>query len=406
MIGWEYPPNITGGLGTACQGLAQAMSMLPDVEVTFVLPTHYRGEHEPAVNFIFLPDSNTSNQVNRSTCIKAESASDWPGTYSGAIIPKVESYSDRMLALAESGNDFDIIHAHDWLTAPAALRLKELTGKPVILHIHSTEYDRAGSLPDQEIVRIEQASLNSADFIVAVSRFTKACIIRDYGIEEGKISVVYNACNTDRQLVNSGYRKKKSGIKIITFLGRITLQKGPRYFVEAAIVAGKENHNLQFVLAGTGDLLVEMKCLVEKSGMLDRFYFPGFLDPDEVNHLLLRSDIYVMPSVSEPFGISALEAVQAGVPTILSRQSGVSEIISNFELVDFSDVTTIASSILYFAGSDDAREKLATGAHKELETISWNKSAEELRAIYANCHARRTGGTFLLIDKRESCQFG
>ena len=371
MFGWELPPNHSGGLGMACQGIVTGLQAAGGVKLSFVLPALLGGEDLGGAAVLLAPATSgaTHGGADGKPCL--------PGSYGSGLLEAAGAYARSALAMA--GGDFDIVHAHDWLTAGAGIAVKQASGKPLVLHIHSTEYDRAGQHADRRIVAIETRAMETADLIVAVSDYTRRMIVECYGQPAGKVRTIYNGITPSPVRLRE---RANPGCRTVSFLGRITHQKGPAYFVEAAALALKMEPELQFVMAGDGDLLAAMQRRARELGIEDRIAFPGFLRGDEVRHLLDHSDIYVMPSVSEPFGISALEAIDAGVPAILSRQSGVVELFDHVLKVDHWDVAAIAGQIVRLARDPALADRLRRGAMRELHGHDWSACAAALKASY------------------------
>jgi glycogen(starch) synthase len=419
MFGWEFPPHISGGLGTACHQMTQALTR-HGVRVTFVIPrapelrrrSHVRlvsAAHVPpqppasgtratttpprtefrAVESLLRPylTETTYRQVLDSAMAQAanhpagtESILAPPSPYGPNLIAEVARYSDASehLGLHET---FDIIHAHDWMTFPAAIRAMEISRKPLVVHIHALEFDRSGEHGNPDIIDIEKAGMLAANHVIAVSHYTRQLILDRYGIDPGKVSVVHNAVPHRR--VNTVYHvdRKRTG-KIVLFLGRVTSQKGPDYFVEAAARVLQKMPYITFVMAGAGDMLPR---LIERVGELrigNRFHFTGFLQGHDVERMYAMSDLYVLPSVSEPFGISPLEAMIYDIPVIVSRNAGVGEVLPHALKVDFWDVDDIAGKILsVFKYPALTREMLRHGK-EDLKTIRWSMAAARLLDIY------------------------
>ena len=276
---------------------------------------------------------------------------------------------------------FDVIHAHDWMTVPAALLARRISGKPLVLHIHSLEYDRSGENVNAEILEIEKEGLQQADRLIAVSHRTEKIIVERYGISPEKISVVYNAVS--RSEAERIYHTERTGKqKMVLFLGRITFQKGPDYFVEAAARVLKVLPDVTFVMAGAGNMMEQMIERVGELGIGEHFHFTGFLQGEEIERIFSLSDLYVMPSVSEPFGISPLEAMLYDVPVIISRQSGVAEILKHALKVDFWDIQEIAAKIIAVLKYPTLAGVMAEKAREELRKIRWETAAERIVEIY------------------------
>jgi len=305
---------------------------------------------------------------------------DISGDYGTDLISEVWRYGMVAGAIAQDLS-FDVIHAHDWMTVFAGLHAREVSGKPFILHIHSLEFDRSGENINREIFDIERKGLTEADHVIAVSYYTKDMIVNRYGIPPEKISVVHNAvsrCEGERIYhVENG-----KGRKIVLFLGRITFQKGPDYFVEAAAKVIKAMPEVTFVMAGAGDMMPRMIERVAELGIGEHFHFTGFLRGTEVELIYTMSDLYVMPSVSEPFGISPLEAMMYDVPVIISKQSGVSEIMHHVLKVDFWDVNEMANKIITALKYPALTDEILVRSREELRDICWEKAAERIADVY------------------------
>ncbi len=380
MFGWEFPPHISGGLGTACFGLTKGLAK-HGVEMIFVVPKAYGDENQEAVRLVNASDidvnmkesvykdywkrieymeigSNIIPYVSPEEFSRIHSQKEldkisqdshvfsnhfeFKGGYGKNLLEEVSRYALVASAIAMS-KDFDVIHAHDWLTYPAGIAAKYVSGKPFVIHVHATEFDRSGENVNPQVFEIEKKGMEEADKIIAVSNFTRNIIIEKYGIPEDKVVTVHNA-------VEPAERKDVSGDKfvpekIVTFLGRITFQKGPDYFIEAARLVLERDENVRFVMAGSGDLMEKMIRRVAQLRIGHKFHFTGFLQGPNVDRMLAMSDVFVMPSVSEPFGIVPLEAMRSNVPVVISKQSGVSEVLKHALKVDFWDVHGMADAI-------------------------------------------------------------
>jgi len=277
---------------------------------------------------------------------------------------------------------FDIIHAHDWLTYPAGITAKKASGKPLVIHVHATEFDRSGENINQYVFEIEKMGMEVADKIIAVSNYTRNIIIERYGIDPEKVFTVHNAVDFQDTSEEKGEFKKAVNEKIVTFLGRITFQKGPDYFVEAAAKIIEKNKNVRFVMAGRGDMMNKMIRRVAKLGISNKFHFAGFLQGDDVNRMFAMSDVYVMPSVSEPFGISPLEAMSSNVPVIISKQSGVAEILTHALKVDFWDIDAIGDSIYGLLCYEGLSKMFAKYGRDEVYNLKWENAAHKVKTIY------------------------
>jgi glycosyltransferase involved in cell wall biosynthesis len=276
---------------------------------------------------------------------------------------------------------FDVIHGHDWMTVFAGLHAREISGKPFILHVHATEFDRSGENVNRDIFEIEGFGMKHADHVIAVSHYTKNIIVNRYGIEPEKVSVVHNAV-TKEEGGPYGAITKRPGQKIVLFLGRITFQKGPDYFIEAAARVLKFLPDVTFVMAGTGDMMPRMVERVAELHIGKNFHFLGFISGEQIEQIYAMSDLYVMPSVSEPFGISPLEAMLRDVPVIISRQSGVVEILKNALTVDFWDVPDLANKMIAVLRYPALSREMTDLSRETLRTICWEHAAEKIMAVY------------------------
>jgi glycogen(starch) synthase len=454
MLGWEFPPFISGGLGTACHGLTKAMSEL-GLEVIFVLPkpvdspmsTHVRMlsplqcrsldkasstgkalqvqdiEKEFAnVHFKTIPSPLTpyatpeyyqqkideivrlkagqmqrftDESINAALSGKEVSAQAWikasenvafesgaSGQYGGDMYAEVHRYAAHAVRLAMQ-EDFDVIHAHDWMTYPAGIAVASVTGKPLVVHVHSTEFDRSGEHVNRTIYDIERRGMHAADKIIAVSHLTRNIIISRYGILGEKVEVVYNGVEQNGE---SRMAFSKVGIrsdeKIVLFLGRITMQKGPEYFLMAARKVLEEIDNVKFVMAGTGDMMHRIIEMAAQMGIGHKVLFTGFLHSKDVEKVYQMADLYVMPSVSEPFGIAPLEALNHDIPVLISKQSGVSEVLTHVLKVDFWDIHEMANKIIAVLKYPPLQMTLREHGNFEVRRLRWTGAAEKCLRIY------------------------
>lgn len=407
MFGWEFPPHISGGLGTACFGIVNAL-MKKHQEIIFVVPKALGDEQNSRFRLIDATNVDVSwkmlryqskfayfeaasllvpytapelyqQKKEKTTSRTQQSFYRFPfsGSYGPNLFEEVARYAAVAGQLARDLS-FDIIHAHDWLTFPAGLAAREVSKKPLVVHVHATEFDRAGENVNPDVFRAEQTGMNGADHIIAVSELTRQVLIRRYDIPAEKISVVHNGIQPKNLLRT----ERKIRDKIVTFLGRVTFQKGPEYFVAAAHKVLKKLSHVRFVMAGSGDKFQDTIQMVASMGMGTRFHFTGFLQSDDVNSLLSQTDVYVMPSVSEPFGISPLEAAQANVPVIISKQSGVSEILKHAIKLDFWDTEALADNIYGILVHKPLSRSLALQAGAEVERLTWDEAAGKIIKIY------------------------
>lgn len=396
-FGWEFPPHISGGLGTACFGLTDAV-MNSNTEVLFVLPKLFGNEDRNRFHFINASEIKI-NPENHSFAKIVENlihTGEWPlrpfikpgnathfsfsGGYTKDLMVEVGQYAAIGAEIAAT-NAYDLIHAHDWVTYPAGIVAKKVSGKPLVAHVHATEYDRCGEHVNPAIFKIEKEGVSEADAIIAVSGLTKQTLIKKYGVNPGKITVVHNGVLPGKKVTERKAIRKHQH-KIVTFLGRITFQKGPEYFVRAARKVLDKFPDVRFVMAGNGDLLPKMTKLVAELRMGSRFHFTGFLKGEETDKMFAMSDVYVMPSVSEPFGITPLEAMRAGVPVIISKQSGVAEVVKNALKVDFWNVDALADAIHGLLQYNTLSGLFITHGSGEVDNLSWDAAAVKVKNIY------------------------
>ncbi len=487
MLGWEYPPHISGGLGTACEGLTVALARR-GVEIDFLVPKLFGGEDAPHMQLLGAasaaagpptatsaaiavpkpiadllaaePALGTDPLLTSALAAEAEEATTTAAaeirmvhvpamlkpyldraTYQelirGGSIPRAD-YEERVaqqlapptpIPAAEvtrlehvqmpgepaprleevtgsngeghygedlfaevaryavsaarrvAGRKYDLVHAHDWMTFPAGIEIALRAGAPLLVHVHSLEYDRAGQGADRDIVAVERQGLMHATRVVAVSYYTRTLIHQVHSTPLDKISVVHNGVYA-RETVRAYTEQRSSTGPVVLFLGRVTFQKGPEYFVEAAARVLKHVPDAVFIMAGSGDMLPRMETLVEKLGISKSFRFPGWLRGAEIERAFSTADVYVMPSVSEPFGIAPLEAMSHDRPVIVSKQSGVSEVLRNALKVDFWDVDKMASQIVALLELPELRRTIVERAREEIRHIHWDAAAEKLLPVY------------------------
>ena len=422
MFGWEFPPHISGGLGTACYGLTKGLSHFKDLDVQFVVPKAFGDEDQRLIrvmgaNNVKLSQKNISiegflkkinyvevdshiipytdpeeyfNLVNADESGTKQFVDtqftgqiEFTGGYGPGLFQEIANYAYVAQLIAQE-NDFDVIHAHDWLTYPAGIAAKRATGKPLVIHVHATDFDRSGGNVNPAVYELERTGMHAADRIIAVSNLTRNVIIEKYGVSPEKVVTVYNA--VDPVSVSEKWDVKKGfDEKVVTFLGRITMQKGPEYFVEVARRVLEKMDNVRFVMAGSGDMMAKMMHWAASLKIMDRFHFTGFLKGDDVYKMFSLSDVYVMPSVSEPFGISPLEALQTNVPVIISQQSGVSEILHYAIKVDFWDIDAMADAIYGILNYDGLSLFFKKHGKEEVENMKWENSARNVREVYYSC---------------------
>ena len=418
MFGWEFPPHISGGLGTACYGLTRGLAH-NGVEVALVVPKAYGDEDQTsarivnASDFAFDPRQiryntfqheisylevnsqlvpyigiddyyNVVNQIESGVFEVSEDGGgkrryQFQGGYGANLMQEVEKYALVAEEIARS-QQYDVIHAHDWLTYRAGIAAKRVSGKPLVVHIHATEYDRSGENNRNEIVYgLEKEGMMAADAVCAVSNLTRQIVIDKYGIPAEKVFTLHNAVEPALRQVD-GQRPLKE--KIVTFLGRVTFQKGPEYFVETAKRVREKDDNVRFVLAGDGDMMPRVIRRVAELGISDKFHFTGFLRGKDIDKMFGMSDVYVMPSISEPFGISPLEAMQSGVPVVISKQSGVSEVLQYAIKVDFWDIDATADAIYGILHYPSLAKLFSEKGCEEANNLKWEDVAARLKRIY------------------------
>jgi len=420
MFGWEFPPHITGGLGTACYGMTKGL-LKQGAEVLFVVPKAYGDEDQRAVRLINASDvdlnfsqpefkkiiknftylevgSNLVPYLNpkefkkliNETKVEKETRKksvysrkfEFSGKYGMNLMEEVSRYA-IIGGIVASQFDFDVIHAHDWLTYYAGIAAKRVSGKPLVVHIHATEFDRTGDRVNSNIYNIERAGMKAADRVIAVSNLTRKIVIEKYGIDETKVFTVHNAIEpvekSDSIDVNRALKEK-----VVTFLGRITFQKGPEYFIEVAHKVLQKDRNVRFVMAGSGDMLNTMIRRVAQLKIADRFHFTGFLQGEAVDRMFALSDVFVMPSVSEPFGLVPLEAMRTNVPVIVSKQSGVAEVLKYAIKVDFWDVEGMADAIWGILHYEALSKIFIKYGKDEVNNLKWENAAVKIMNVYRN----------------------
>ncbi len=419
MFGWEFPPHISGGLGTASYGLTKGMATLDDLEVIFVVPKAWGDEDQSMVRLVganqipvaykkiyfkgfrrsiekievsstIIPYTDpedfwkfTRSEISGHNVIietKSNGTLDFCGKYDDTLMDEINKYAIVAAVIAEE-NEFDIIHAHDWLAYPAGIAAMEVSGKPLVIHVHATDFDRSGGNVNPEVYRIEKSGMDAASKIITVSNLTRDIVINKYNIDPDKVETVYNAVEPVEIYETQGLTKGFDE-KVVTFLGRITLQKGPEYFIEAAYKVLQVMDNVRFVMAGSGDMMERMMRRAAALKITDRFHFTGFLKGADVFTMLDMSDVYIMPSVSEPFGISPLEAMQSNVPVIISKQSGVAEILTHAVKTDFWDIDAMADAIYGILNYPDLARMIIKNGKEEVILLKWDNSARHVKDIY------------------------
>ena len=416
MFGWEFPPHISGGLGTASYGLTKGFVPQGDVEIKFCIPKPYGDEDnsflrivgmnsvpivwkdvdssyvESRVGAIIRPDEYyryrdhiygdfSYMNTNDLGCME------FAGGYPDNLHEEINNYSIIAGVVART-EEFDIIHSHDWLTYPAGIHAKQVSGKKLVIHVHATDFDRSRGNVNPTVYAIEKNGMDHADHIFCVSELTRRTVIDKYHQHPDKVTTLHNAVTPLSADIMAIEPKKIPNEKVVTFLGRITMQKGPEYFVEAAAQVLKKTKNIRFCMAGSGDMMNDMIKLVAQRGIADRFHFPGFMRGRQVYECLKASDVYIMPSVSEPFGISPLEAMQCDGPTIISKQSGCAEILDKCIKTDYWDINAMADAIYAICNNDSLYEYLKVEGRREVDNITWENVALKLRGLYEKVMAQ------------------
>ena len=410
MFGWEFPPHILGGLGTASYGLTRGMAMQPDMDITFCIPKPWGDEDQSFLKIIGVcnvpivwRDVDMEHVKNRLSKfmdpqkyfeyrdhiyadfsyrhVNDLGCMEFSGRYPDNLLEEINNYSIVAGVIART-EQYDIIHAHDWLTYPAGIHEKQVSGKPLVIHVHATDFDRSRGNVNPTVYAIEKNGMDHADHIMCVSELTRQTVIHKYFQDPKKVSTVHNAVSPLSQEIQDIVPNKNPKEKVVTFLGRITMQKGPEYFVEAAAMVLQRTRNVRFVMAGSGDMMDQMIRLAAERGIADRFHFPGFMKGKQVYEVLKASDVYIMPSVSEPFGISPLEAMQCSVPSIISKQSGCAEILEKCIKTDYWDIHAMADAIYSICTYPAMYEYLRDEGKKEVDEIKWENVGYKVRGIY------------------------
>ena len=381
MFGWELPPFNSGGLGVACFGLARALAK--KLDLTFVLP-HRITITSPSFKVLFadLPDINPL-LTPYSTLTTHLSLS----TPFFDLLSQVYQYSLAAQKIAQKTR-FDVIHVHDWLTIPAGLAAKAASGKPLVIHVHATEFDRAaGSSINPTVYSIEKSGFDRADLVITISDYVKNTLVSRYGVPENKIKVVHNGIDASDYLETSGpvafiQQVKARGGKVVLYVGRITLQKGDGYLLSAAKIVLGRFPDAFFVITGSGDMEGQIIQQAAALGISDHVLFPGFLRGAQLNQMFASADLFVMPSVSEPFGLVSLESVVSGTPVLISKQSGVSEVLRHALKVDFWDTAEMANQILAVLNYPSLPAILRHESSREVAHLTWSNAAEKCFDIY------------------------
>ncbi|MEZ6017429.1 MAG: glycosyltransferase [Planctomycetota bacterium] len=420
-LGWEFPPRISGGLGTACEGIVRGL-IAQDVEVLLVLPRLAGGEERSGATVL----SAAALEAARTAATLAREASAYgdateggleviglpsalrpyldaaayasgvgdavahapmTGGYGKNLFDEVARYA-RVVSELAAREQFDVIHAHDWMTYSAGVAARAASGKPLVCHVHASEWDRCGEAGDPRVIALEQHGFDVADRVVCVSHFTRRVLERHYDIDPAKVRVVHNAVRRDptRHHPAEGapplFQRGANHPPTVLFLGRLTRQKGPAFFLEAASLIHAARPDVRFLVAGDGDLKASLVEASAASGLARQVFFTGFLEPHEVERAYAAADLYVMPSVSEPFGIAPLEALSFDVPVIVSRQSGVAETLPSAPKVDYWDVPDLALKVLSLLERPELRRALVESGQRDIEALRWETNGERLCAVF------------------------
>lgn len=410
MFGWEFPPHISGGLGTASYGLTKGMARQDDMEIVFCMPRPWGDEDQSFLRIVGMNSvpicwrdvnwdyvqsrvgayMNPQDYFDFRDHIYADfnymhtndlGCLEFSGRYPKNLHEEINNYSIVAGVVARK-EQFDIIHSHDWLTYPAGIHARQISGKPLVIHVHATDFDRSRGNVNPTVYAMEKNGMDNADYIMCVSELTRQTVINKYHQNPAKVCTMHNAVEPLAPEYEAIERKTRDKEKTVTFLGRITMQKGPEYFVEAAAMVLQRTQGIRFCMAGSGDMMNAMIRLAAERGIADRFHFPGFMRGKQVYECLKNSDVYVMPSVSEPFGISPLEAMQCNCPSIISKQSGCAEILDKCIKVDYWDIHALADAIYSVCSNPSLYEYLKVEGKKEVDSITWEKVGYRVREKY------------------------
>ncbi len=407
MFGWEFPPIKSGGLGTACYGITKGLAQ-HGVMTTFVLPHAYKQQEcdfaqveglfdrykevydhtvkVVHVNSLIRPYQNVDSYSEEVThyhteVVKKKKNDGMKQIYSNNLFEEVERYAQMSKMIALDG-EYDLIHCHDWMTYQAGIAAKKAIHKPLIIHVHATEFDRTGGHPNQHVYDIEHYGMHEADMIMAVSEFTKGMICEHYGIAPSKVCVIHNAVENADRVFDKGQVEYRPGDKVVLFLGRVTLQKGPDYFLKAAVKVKELEPNVKFIVAGSGDMEAKLIRGAAEMGLAKDMLFTGFLQGEDVDRAFQLADVYVMPSVSEPFGITPLESLINGTPVIISKQSGVSEVLSHCLKVDFWDIDRLVNQIVAVLRHKILADEMVQNGQREVKKLTWERVGAKVKQVY------------------------
>lgn len=410
MLGWEFPPHISGGLGTATYGITKGLSSQEDMDITLMLPAPSGDEDSSYMSIIGASEvpivyqdpsrEYLEERIGRVMSLEMYyhlrdhiyadfrymltddiGCIQFSGKYGDNLIDEINNYS-IVAGVVARADRYDLVHAHDWVTYPAGIHAKQILGVPLVIHVHATDFDRSRGNVNPTVYAIEKDGMDHADHIMCVSELTRRTVIEKYHQDPAKVTAVHNAVIPLEESILNIPDKRGVKDKVITFLGRLTMQKGPEYFVEAAARVLAKKRDVRFVMAGSGDKMDEMIRLVAEKRISDRFHFTGFMKGRQVYEVYHASDVYVMPSVSEPFGITPLEAMQCGVPCIISKQSGCSEILTYAIKLDYWDVDAMADAMYALVTYPALHDLLSQRGRNEVAGITWDKVALKIRGLY------------------------
>ncbi|WP_296159888.1 glycosyltransferase family 4 protein [uncultured Porphyromonas sp.] len=410
MLGWEFPPHISGGLGTATYGITKGLSSQEDMDITLMLPAPSGDEDSSYMSIIGASEvpivyqdpsrEYLEERIGRVMSLEMYyhlrdhiyadfrymltddiGCIQFSGKYGDNLIDEINNYS-IVAGVVARADHYDLVHAHDWVTYPAGIHAKQVLGVPLVIHVHATDFDRSRGNVNPTVYAIEKDGMDHADHIMCVSELTRRTVIEKYHQDPAKVTAVHNAVIPLEESILNIPDKRGVKDKVITFLGRLTMQKGPEYFVEAAARVLAKKRDVRFVMAGSGDKMDEMIRLVAEKRISDRFHFTGFMKGRQVYEVYHASDVYVMPSVSEPFGITPLEAMQCGVPCIISKQSGCSEILTYAIKLDYWDVDAMADAMYALVTYPALHDLLSQRGLDEVAGITWDKVALKIRGLY------------------------
>ncbi len=405
MLGWEFPPFISGGLGTACYGLTRAMSRR-GMHVTFIVPRQkpiHFGDDNPAISELLVRDAPNIRIRPIPSHLSAygrfgpppakavppapriefrDERETGPAPYGPSLEQEVFRYAQRVMKIVPY-EEFDVIHAHDWMTFPAGIAVAACTGKPLIVQVHSTEFDRSGEHVNQFVYDIERQGMHAATRVIAVSHYTRNIVVNRYAVPPAKVEVVYNGVEqTDGPQIPPHSTWPARNDQVVLFVGRVTMQKGPEYFLYAAKRVLEKLRTVKFIMAGDGDRLHGIIEMAACLGIGHRVFFTHFLHGADVQRVYRMADLYVMPSVSEPFGIAPLEALQNDVPVLISKQSGLAETFHNALKIDFWDIDEMANKIVAVLRHPPLSEMLRVNGRQETLRFRWEDSAAKVNRIY------------------------